>query len=889
MRKATKKIFSVLLSAALLVSGAVIHLPEKVLASGGSFTSVGGYNETIYAQISGIEDADVTAVSYSGTMSGSLTGQDFQYLVRDNNGGVRIDIPGVKAGTYTLTVQTNSGTLTQSGIVVNAQDRSGFAHFNYTAGVGAYKDDGTLKDNAIVLYVTDQNKNTVTLSYGGVTVTGIGNILNSVGRECNEAGHEGQCKVTSNGKVYYAAANSNQGIMELLAKNNVPLVIRFLGTVSESGLYESGTFDTTSAGLIDGLTAYMSYECGGSEDDNGHMARMKSGKDVTLEGIGTNAVIDGWGFHFMAESANPELGKSFEVRNLTFINTPEDAIGMEGVQVSSSTSSDLSASVERCWIHNNEFYCPSISNPAESDKSEGDGSVDFKRGQYFTCSYNYFEGCHKTNLVGSADTSLQYNLTYHHNYWKLCKARGPLVRNANVHMYNNVFEGQTDYAMNPRANAYIFSEYNLFYFCKNPMQIKSGAIKSYNDSFSSIINDMDGTVVSDKTQIVPNSCQFAARGINYSEFDTDPTQSYIPSGNYQLQENVTEARKVIEAYTGVMPENPVTPENVTMSMLSYAGNYGGTRTEITLPYESTTTEKVEKKAKVITVHTTVDITVNYLSDDLTATGILVNEAGECLLTGSGTVHSLPAGTYMIQPSNFQPGVSASRTYGTFKSCQITSLSIVPADSDYDPDVMTGISLSETSKTLVVGSTHNLSVIYVPADTTDDKTVTWTSSDASVAAVSDSGVVTANKAGTATITATSVKGFTASCTITVTGESQLPSGDMVHNFTTDEKTSSFYTISGDNLSTKYSVTYNGTAMTKSFKMNSKGSISFTAPLAGKLTLVFAAENSGNKIKINDEIITLDSTGIIERNLSAGEVTVVREKSESNLFYIAFETE
>ena len=397
---------------------------------------MGGFSETIYAQISGVKDADVTGVSYSGTASGELTGQDLEYLVRDKNGGVRVDIPGVKPGTYTLTVTTKSGTITKSGISVDAQDRSGYAHFNYTAGVGAYNDDGTLKDNAIVLYVTDDNKNSVELTYGGTTVKGIGNILNSVGKECGEAGHEGQCKKTSGNKTIYAKANTNQGIIQKLAENNVPLVVRFIGTVSDSGLYKRGTFNA-STGLIDGLTAYDGDDFGGSVGDNGHMARIKSGRDITLEGIGTDAAIDGWGFHFMAESAQPDLGKSFEVRNLKFINTPEDAIGMEGVQVSANVNSDLSASVERCWIHNNEFYCPDISNPAESDKSEGDGSVDFKRGQYFTCSYNYFEGCHKTNLVGSADSSLQFNLTYHHNYWKLCKARGPLTRNSNVHMYNN--------------------------------------------------------------------------------------------------------------------------------------------------------------------------------------------------------------------------------------------------------------------------------------------------------------------------------------------------------------------------------------------------------------------------------------------------------------------
>ena len=73
-------------------------------------------------------------------------------------------------------------------------DRSGYAHFNYNEGVGAYKDDGTLKDNAIVLYVTDATKNTVELKYNGKTVRGIGNILNSVGKASGDEGHETECR-----------------------------------------------------------------------------------------------------------------------------------------------------------------------------------------------------------------------------------------------------------------------------------------------------------------------------------------------------------------------------------------------------------------------------------------------------------------------------------------------------------------------------------------------------------------------------------------------------------------------------------------------------------------------------------------------------------------------
>ncbi|MGN0320239.1 MAG: polysaccharide lyase, partial [Lachnospira sp.] len=669
-----RRVFAKVVAGLMVVSSLAMAAPSMAYASSSSdFTTVGGWNEMMYATIKGVKDADVTAVSYSGPVSGSLTGDDFEYLVRDTQGGVRVDVMGLKPGTYTLNVTTKSGTYTQSGIEVNAQDRSGFAHYNYTEGVGAYNDDGTLKDNAIVLYVTDDNKNTVSLTYDGVTVTGIGNILNSVGKACGESGHETDCKKISDGKTYYGKGNTNQGILQKLAENNIPLVIRMIGVVSESGLYEPGTWAASDAGLIDGLTEFDSNDYGGSEGDNGHMARMKSAKDVTIEGVGTDAAMDGWGVHFMSETSTTEagLGKSFEVRNLTFMNQPEDAIGMEGVQ----SGSVITAPVERCWIHNNEFYSPSISGPAESDKSEGDGSCDFKRGEYLTVSYNYFEGCHKTNLVGSSDTSLQYNLTYHHNIWKGCKARQPLGRQANMHFYNNQFIGTTDYAMNTRANAYIFSEYNLFFMTKNPMDIDSGAIKSYNDSFSSCIGAMGGTVVTDKSTTVSS-------GNKYENFDTNASLSYIPSGNYQLQTSVTEAAKVLKAYNGCMPENAKTPENVSTSECSLLSYCAPSVTPINVaeyPYKATP-GKLSKTVYAFTVGGLVDVTIEFSAETLTATGCLVNEAGECFQVGSGTVTGLPAGTYMIMPYNIQAGGNGvNPAAGTFKEMTINSLTINAAD------------------------------------------------------------------------------------------------------------------------------------------------------------------------------------------------------------------
>ena len=79
-------------------------------------------------------------------------------------------------------------------------------------------------------------------------------------------------------------------------------------------------------------------------------------------------------------------------------------------------------------------------------------------------------------------------------------------------------------------------------------------------------------------------------------------------------------------------------------------------------------------------------------------------------------------------------------------------------------VISSISLNQTSASLKVGETVTLTATVKPDDATD-KTVTWSTSDASVATV-ENGVVTAKMIGTATITA-KAGDKTATCAITVT--------------------------------------------------------------------------------------------------------------------------
>lgn len=90
----------------------------------------------------------------------------------------------------------------------------------------------------------------------------------------------------------------------------------------------------------------------------------------------------------------------------------------------------------------------------------------------------------------------------------------------------------------------------------------------------------------------------------------------------------------------------------------------------------------------------------------------------------------------------------------------------PTDTQKPGVEVTGISLSETEKALNINETLQLTAHITPADAADQG-VKWKSSDTGVATVSDQGLVTPEKEGTAEITATTANGrFTATCTVTV---------------------------------------------------------------------------------------------------------------------------
>ena len=89
------------------------------------------------------------------------------------------------------------------------------------------------------------------------------------------------------------------------------------------------------------------------------------------------------------------------------------------------------------------------------------------------------------------------------------------------------------------------------------------------------------------------------------------------------------------------------------------------------------------------------------------------------------------------------------------------------NSDENSIVVTSITFSQTSLSLTTGNSQTLTATVLPSNATNNN-LTWTSSNASIATVDQTGVVTAKRSGTCTITAKAVDGsdVSASCVVTV---------------------------------------------------------------------------------------------------------------------------
>jgi len=104
------------------------------------------------------------------------------------------------------------------------------------------------------------------------------------------------------------------------------------------------------------------------------------------------------------------------------------------------------------------------------------------------------------------------------------------------------------------------------------------------------------------------------------------------------------------------------------------------------------------------------------------------------------------------------------TITTYEVLNYNSASIFDKIKIVKPISVTGVTLNETEITILAGASETLNATVYPRYATD-KTITWSSSNPTVASVNN-GTVSALKSGTATITAQAHNGIKAECELTV---------------------------------------------------------------------------------------------------------------------------
>lgn len=396
-----------------LVSAAAMLLPISLQAL--TATQVAGEAESAYA----VWNIVPGAAAYEVTCDGPVSLTADQQLIRRYPDGIRADIPGLKPGEYTLSIRAVDGSgrvideTTTPTVSVYPHVREGFA---FTGGnlPGAYNADGTLREGADVLYVSAKTVNMVTLPVvkdkkGTVEQqTGLQNILSAIGKGFH--------------------------------KN--PLVVRVIGTVT----------DTQYENLKDGN--YLNLQ--------GNNATDRRIENITIEGIGDDATLYGYGICF-------KRTRNIEIRNIGIMLFGDDAISMD------TDNGNI-------WLHNIDFF---YGRPGkDADQVKGDGSIDMKyRSTDITIAFNHFFDSGKVmGCGGTTGESENLRITFHHNWFDHADSRCPRLHYTTAHVYNNYYDGVPVYCIGNTTETSAFVEANYFRGVKRPMMISGQGTDSYDEA-----------------------------------------------------------------------------------------------------------------------------------------------------------------------------------------------------------------------------------------------------------------------------------------------------------------------------------------------------------------------------------------------------------------------
>lgn len=202
--------------------------------------------------------------------------------------------------------------------------------------------------------------------------------------------------------------------------------------------------------------------------------------------------------------------------------------------------------------------------------------------------------------------------------------------------------------------------------------------------------------------------------------------------------------------------------------------------------------------------------------------------------------------------------------------------------------VTDITISNSELTLYVGKTAQLTATVNPTNATNQG-ISWTTSDSTVATVSETGLVTAKKVGTATITATSSDGNkTATCAITVKKQTATTATITCSN-PDNSKEQNLATLLDKDSFTTNGITLNNAECTNVWSITNQDELRFgTGSAPGSLTFEFDSTVITG-VSINAMCYSSDSSVPVTISTSAnteGETLTINTSTANDFATTAF---
>ena len=431
-------------------------------------------------------------------------------LIRQYASYIRADVLGLKAGSYSVKVvpvdaagKEMAGANTVSNLVVKNYNREGFAHFNFD-GIGAYNNDGTLKSDAKVLYITANTAKTVSTE----VITGDKNKKQTV--------------------------TGLQAIIDAYQKgyDTTPIAFRIIGKVSLADL--DGISSSAEGLQIKGKTGYSTM-------------------NMTFEGVGDDATI--YGFGFLVRSA-----KSVEFRNFAIMRCLDDAMSLDtensniwihhldlfygrkgsaADQAKGDGTVDIKGNSKYVTVAYNHFW--------DNGKSSMCGMKSETGENWITYHHNWFDHSDSRHARVRTMTVHMYN-----NYYQHCDVYGVgATMGSNIFMESNYFDAVKRPIMSSLQGTDTKGSKGTF------SGENGGMIKAYGNvfankpsSFSYVTyasnnTSFDAYDVAKASDQVPASVKTLVGGTSYNNFDTNPSLMYA-----HTVDNAADVPAIVEGFYG---------------------------------------------------------------------------------------------------------------------------------------------------------------------------------------------------------------------------------------------------------------------------------------------------------------------------------------------------